>query len=98
MPFFLKLLWFTFDSIAYKDQTNLSWMWSVYHDIKIIIIILELYCDYLEHLPGGTERQYGHADHEVGHGQRNDERVGRRPELGAVKHGGHDESVADGHD
>lgn len=60
-----------------------------------IIIVLHVY---LEHLPGGAEWQHGHADQQIGHGQRHNERVSRRPQFGAVEHGGYDKRVADGHD
>lgn len=52
----------------------------------------------VEHLERGAERQHGHANGQVGHGERHDEQVGHGAQLRVEEDGEHHETVAEQHE
>jgi hypothetical protein len=49
---------------------------------------------HLINLPGGAERQHGHAHHEISNGERHDKQVGDTPQLRAQIDGQNYQAVA----
>lgn len=57
------------------------------------ISLLHVYT-YLEHFPGGGERQYGDSDEEIGHGQADDKEVCDAAQFVRPKDGRDNQTVA----